>query len=526
MLTAPFGSVRSPHSMVASADQLATQAGMQMLADGGNAVDAAIATNAAIAVTSPHLCGLGGDLLALIHQGDGPPIVMNASGRAGSGADAEALREAGFTEMPFRHDIRAVTMPGCVDGWVALHRRFGSRPLAELLAPAIELAEQGFPASPQLVGTLATLDPRAREAFHELLVQALRPGARVTRPGVGRTLRAIAATGRGGFYEGAFGEGLLELGQGWYAPADLERPQADWVEALGLDVWGHRLWTVPPNSQGYLTLAGAAVAAGLDLPADPDDPRWAHLLVEAAVAVGRDRPDVLWEGADGASLLSAERLAARRASIGERATNGTVPAADGDTTYLCVVDDQRMGVSLIQSNAAGFGSWLVEPRTGINLHNRGMAFSVTAGHPAELGPGRRPPHTLSPALITRSEGSLAAVFGTMGGDAQPQILLQILTRLLLHEDTPGSAIGAGRWVLRGPATGFHTWTGAERVVVVEGHAPTDWLSGLAARGHSVERIGPWHPDAVGHAHAIVVEAGGFLAGAADPRTRVGSCAGR
>jgi gamma-glutamyltranspeptidase/glutathione hydrolase len=190
-----------------------------------------------------------------------------------------------------------------------------------------------------------------------------------------------------------------------------------------------------------------------------------------------------------------------------------------------VVDETRMGVSLIQSNASGFGSWLVEPNTGINLHNRGMGFSLSTGHRAELGPGRRPPHTLSPALATRTDGTLAAVFGTMGGDAQPQILLQVATRLFAHEESPGPAIAAARWALRGPSTGFDTWEGATPTVVIEGHAPAAWDEGLNARGHRVERIPPFDA-AVGHAHAIVVERAEMLAGAADPRTRVGACAGR
>ena len=177
-VAAPFNSTRSPRHMVASADQLATQAGLAVLALGGNAVDAAIATNAAIAVTGPHLCGMGGDLFALVHH-RGEVFSLNASGRAGSGASADALRAEGHRTMPFRHDIRTVTVPGCVDGWVALHARFGSLPLATLLAPAIALADDGFPASPLLVGSAAMVDAQARTALHELTSQAVRPGTRV-----------------------------------------------------------------------------------------------------------------------------------------------------------------------------------------------------------------------------------------------------------------------------------------------------------------------------------------------------------
>ncbi len=192
---------------VASADALATSAGLAILRSGGNAVDAAIATNAAIAVTGPHLCGMGGDLFALVHH-EGEVACLNASGRAASGADSDALRRAGFTEVPLRHEIRAVTVPGCVDGWAALHARFGSMPLAEVLAPAIRLATGGFPASPLLTRSLQLVDAQGATNLAELAAQATVPGATVRRPGVGRTLGAIASGGRAALYEGEFGAGL------------------------------------------------------------------------------------------------------------------------------------------------------------------------------------------------------------------------------------------------------------------------------------------------------------------------------
>ncbi len=519
----PSPTVRSSRHMVASADQLATQAGLEVLARGGSAVDAAIATNAAIAVTAPHLCGMGGDLFALVHDGH-EVHALNASGRAGTGIEAAALRSEGHTAMPFRHDVRTVTVPGCVDGWAALHERFGLLPFADVLEPAIHLAKDGFPASPLLIGSVANLDERARDALGELVSQARRPGDRVRRPGVARALRAIAEGGRDGFYRGEFGDGLLALGGGTYVAADLATPGADWVVPLAARAFGRTLYTIPPNSQGYLLLGAAGLADGLELPADPDDERWAHLLIEAAKAAGRDRPDVLYEGADGAALLASIE---RRLSEIDRDSASMLPHRQvaGDTTYLCTVDERRMGVSLIQSNASGFGSWLVEPSTGINLHNRGLGFSLEPGHPAELAPGRRPPHTLSPALALHEDGRLAAVFGTMGGDAQPQILLQLAARLFLHEQSPAAAIRAARWALHGPVTGFDTWTAAGGPhVLVEGHAPETWRGPLAALGHDVRVVPPWD-SSFGHAHTIVVQDDGFLAGAADPRSWIGSVAG-
>ncbi|HWL44597.1 MAG TPA: gamma-glutamyltransferase [Ilumatobacter sp.] len=512
--------------LVASADRLATAAGIEILRRGGNAVDAAIATNAAMAVVGPHLCGIGGDLFALVHV-DGTVYCLNASGRAGSGASAAALRDDGFTEMPFRHDIRTVTVPGCIDGWVALHARFGSLPLADLLAPATRLATEGFPASPLLAFSIRRVDDAARRNLAVLADQATRADAPVRLPGVARALAAVGADGRAAFYEGEFGEGLRQLGGGWFSTDDLTDVQAKWVQPLSADAFGVTLHTVPPNSQGYLTIAAARLATAVGLPDDPDDPQWAHTLAECAKQAGFDRPDVLFDDADGEALLAAiDERAGHVDTL--RASGLNAPGLDGDTTYLCTADATGMGVSLIQSNASGFGSWLAEPNTGINIHNRGLGFSLRPGHPAELAPGKRPPHTLSPAIATRGR-ALASVFGTMGGDAQPQILLQLAARLFAAGQAPAEAIPAGRWALAGPDTGFDTWQhgaavpdGARLTVNVEGHAPAGWAADLAARGHRVAELGRYD-TAFGHAHAIVVGSDGLLAGAADPRTVVGSC---
>ena len=531
---APFATRYSTGGMVCSVDHLASSAGVAMLGAGGNAVDAAIATSAVLAVTTQHMCGMGGDLFALVHgPGFSVPAVLNASGRSGSGASADRLREAGWTTVPRRGDIAAVPVPGCVDGWCALHERFGTLPLADLLEPARVLAADGFPVSPTLamsarglaaVGGEATGDyPSGRDLF---------PGAVMRRPGVARTLAAVASSGRAGFYEGEFGEGLLGLGGGEYVAGDLEVSNADWVEGLALDIpaWSRRVWTVPPNSQGYLTLAGSWIASSLEgLPVDdPDDPQWAHLTVEAARQAGHDRLDVLHEGADGRALLDPALLASRRAAISPFSMSvlGRPEGyADGGTISLCTADGDGMGVSFIQSNYSGFGSMLIEPSTRIFLQNRGCGFSLTPGHPAEYGPRRRPPHTLAPALVTHADGSLDCVLGTMGGDSQPQVLLQLLLRRYGAGADPAAAIAAGRWVLAGAEVGFDVWQGGGDVrVAVEAHAPADWAPGLEARGHRVVRSASWGGD-FGHAHLISFEPSGALAGAADPRSLGGVALG-
>ena len=525
MTLAPFETVRAPTGMVCSVDHLASSAGVAMLRAGGSAADAAVAASAVLAVTTQHMCGMGGDLFALVSTpGDPTPAALNASGRAGSGADPDRLRAEGHTEMPFRDHIAATPVPGCVDGWLALHARFGRLPLADALEPARRYAADGFPAAPLLVAAVA-LVAKLPDAADYLAGGRLRVGDRVQRPGVARALEAVVREGRSGFYEGEFGEGLLALGGGEYTDADLRRPHADWVDPIAVDAFGGQVWTIPPNSQGYLTLAGAWIADGLDLPADPADPRWAHLTVEAARHAAYDRLDVLHEHADGAALVSPDRLAPRRAAIArDRAADlGAEPRQRaGGTIYLCAVDGDGMGVSLIQSNASGWGSHLVEPNTRIFLQNRGVGFSLQPGHPAEYGPGRRPPHTLSPALVT-ADGALDMVIGTMGGDGQPQTLLQLLARLLHAGQAPGEAIAAGRWTLTGGSTGFDTWVDRGRVnIVLEGHAPESWDDGLTMRGHTVER-GAAYSHQFGHAHVIRASANG-LAGAADPRALTGAVA--
>jgi gamma-glutamyltranspeptidase / glutathione hydrolase len=505
----------APHGMVCSIDHLASSAGLALLRAGGTAADAAIAASAVLAVTSQFACGMGGDLFAIVHDGNGPPTVLDAAGRAGSGASADALRDEGHTRMPSRGDIRIVTVPGCVDGWVTLHERYGKLPLAEVLEPARRYAADGFPASHSLAWRV---DAIADVAGNDDYVAAapVRFGTRIRRPLVAAAIEAIARGGRDAFYGGPFGEGLLQLGRGLYVEDDLRAPLADWVEPIGLPVWGHDVWTVPPVSQGYLTVSAAWIAADLALPADADDPLWAHLLVEASRQAGYDRPTVLHDGADGDALVDPARLVPRRTAIDpDRRTALPVAAAAGGTIYLCAVDAQRMGVSLIQSNADGWGAHIAEPNTRIFLHSRGLGFSLSPGHPAEYRPRTKPPHTLAPALVTRSDGSLRAVLGTMGGDSQPQVVLQLLARLLQLDQPPGRAISAPRFRLGDG--GFDVWRDGADHVAIERHAPQTWEDGLELRGHRVVRSPIRLDPGFGHAHLIDVTPDDMLAGAADPR---------
>lgn len=514
--------------MVAAADQLASSAGTAILKAGGTAADAAVAAGAVMAVTNPHMGDLGGDLFALVHVRGDDIVALCAAGRAGSGSDALLMRCEDLTVMPPHDDIRTVTVPGCVDGWLALHSRFGRLPLDQILEPAITFAASGFPASPTLAASVEAILqlPGAEDFTDSALLHRgkMPPGATIRRPSVATTLSSIVSSGRNAFYLGPFGDGLLELGAGLFKRSDLAAHQAEWVEPLHLEAWGHELWCPPPPSQAYLTLAGAAVASRLELPEDPDDPLWTHLLIEAARQVGKDRPAVLFDGADGAALLDSERLAAQAATIEpDRAADQPLTTATADTNALCAVDADRMAVALVQSNASGWGARIAEPATGVFLHNRGVGFSLEHGHPAELQPGRRPPHTLSPTLVTRGDGSLKAVLGTMGGDAQPQIQLQILARILAAASSPASAVTARRWVLGDG--GFSTWDAdGSAHVSLERDAPPELHPGLTERGQQVARSQVTPDHRFGHAQVITLD-GDELHGVADRRSLAGAAVG-
>ena len=528
----PDASVRG-RGVVASVDALASSAGAALLRAGGSAADAAVGASAVLAVTTQHMCGMGGDLLAVVHPGGtAAPRALLAVGRAGSGASAQQMRDEGLTSVPLRGDLRAVTVPGCVDGWLALHAAHGRLPLTDVLAAAVDLAEHGFPVSPLLAGALPRVAdvPGAGELVGALPVA---PGDVRRRPGIARSLRAVGSGGREGWYGGEFGSGLLALGDrlapGLFRPEDLADDLAVWADPVTVGTADGGLLHAPPApSQAYLVLAATRIVelAG-GLPGDPDDPRWAHLVVEACRAAGRDRSALLHDRADLAALLTADGLARRAALVDhDRASTEGPPTAGGGTIYLCAVDADGGAVSLSQSNASGFGAHLVVPEVGVFLQDRGIGFSLQPGHPAELAPGRRPPHTLAPVLSTRADGRAHVVAGTMGGDAQPQVVLQLLLRLAAGQ-SPAAALAAPRLALAGAlGTGFDTWDAgpgsfpAVPTVRVEEGAPAAWLDGLADRGHRVEsaRAG----GGFGHAQLAVVGDGGMLAAGADPRAGTGA----
>ncbi|MFL3020658.1 MAG: gamma-glutamyltransferase family protein [Candidatus Poriferisodalaceae bacterium] len=520
----PFATRYARNGMVCSIDHLASSAGVSVLRQGGTAADAAIATSAVLAVTSQHMCGLGGDLWALVHvPGEPRPFALNASGHSGSGADLDSLRRDGFREMPFHKDPRSVTIPGCVDGWFALHQRFGRLPLDQIFADAIDLATQGFPISAECAQATKLLEDI--DNTDDYFVNGPpRPGELIRRSSLGETLESIIHGGREAFYEGTFGDEFIAFGAGEYTGQDLQEIQANWVEPLAVEAFGQRIWSLPPNSQGYLCLSSAWIADQLEIPADPSDPLFWHLLAESALQAGFDRPDVLHQDADGDWLLNPERLQQRASAISPLRTSSLPTGVnDGDTIYLNAVDADRMGVSLIQSNASGWGALAFLPTSRISLHNRGIGFSANPDSPAAYGPGKRPPHTLAPTLVENLDGTLRALVGTMGGDSQPQVVLQLLTRLFVAGEDAGQALAAPRWRFAGAASnGFNTWADPTEVILeIEGQHPS-LVTNLERLGHIVNSL-PAHNSAFGHAHIISVEAT-VLSGAAEPRVTVSGTA--
>jgi gamma-glutamyltranspeptidase/glutathione hydrolase len=497
---------------------LASQAAMTAMARGGNAVDAALAADAVLGVVAPETCGIGGDLFALVHRdGADRPQVLNASGRAGEGADPEKLRTAGHTIMP-PFDAQAVTVPGCVDGWMALHERFGQMDWPDILEPSIGLARHGFPASAELAAALTARQDRltAQTASEGLFPQGRPPGvgARLTRPGLASTLSDIAANGRAGFYQAKAGTEIVAATGGILTEKDLAKTSAEWVEPLAVEVFGLTGWTTPPNSQGYLTLASAALYELLQAPSDPEDPTSWHLAIEAYRAMAADRGEVLCDAGYApvppAELVSSGRLVRSLAQIDRdrAAVLAARPPAPGGTAYLCVVDAEGLGVSFIQSNFMGIGSGIGAGKAGFFLHNRGAGFDLRRGHPNELAPGKRPLHTLSPSIWTAG-GRLAGLLGTRGGDYQPQLLLQMAIRVFGARLAPGAAQTRPRWMVPpGQSSGSE--------VAVEAHAPAEVVKGLERRGHRVtvrhETQHGWGPVSV-----ITIDENGLRTAAADPR---------
>lgn len=509
--------------MVASPQYLATGAGLNVLRRGGNAVDAAIATNAVLAVVLPYLCGIGGDLFAIVYTpANGELTGLNGSGRAPAEATRDRVAElAGSDQMPARGPL-PITVPGCVEAWGKLHERFGRLPFGELLADAITYASDGFPVPRAFARTMEAIEPilhpdtPARETFLPG-GKPPREGDVFVQPRLARTLRTIAEEGPAAYYRGPIANELsraIRSVGGLMSPEDLAAHRSDWVEPLSIRYRDLTVYELPPNSQGIVALMMLGM---LDqLPPDAlreDGERWVHLLAEAARLAYADREAHLTDprhmAIDPQTLLNDEYTRNRAGMIGERASVGAPAGSPGDTIYLCTADGEGNLVSLIESNFMGIGSGVMGGETGVMLQNRGAWFSLQPEHVNVIAPQKRTMHTLMPGMAFK-DGKPWLVFGTMGGSMQAQIHAQVLSRLVDHGMQPDEALGAPRFdAVRGESDGKPSLT-------IEGRVPQETIEALRTRGHGVEPVDPL-TGAMGHAHMIRILDDGVYVGAADPR---------
>jgi len=512
--------VYARRGMVATSQPLAAQAGLHVLRQGGNAIDAAIATAAALTVVEPTSNGIGSDAFALVWTG-GKLYGLNASGPAPQALSLEALHRAGLDAIP-PYGVVPVTVPGAPAAWAELHRRFGRLPFSTLLEPAIAYAEEGYPVSPVLAHFWARAFDRycqclQGEEFRPLF-ETFAPGGRVPGPGEiwrspdhARTLRAIAASEAEDFYRGDLAEQIDRFFRrhgGFLRKEDLAAYRPEWVEPIRVEYRGYEVWEMPPNGHGLVALMALNILKGFEF-TERDTVETYHRQIEAlklAFADGlRYIADPRSMSVRVEDLLSEDYAGRRREKIRDQALDpvpGRPPG--GGTVYLCTADGEGNMVSYIQSNYMGFGSGLVVPGTGIALQNRGHNFSVDPSHDNCVAPGKKPYHTIIPGFLTRG-GEPVGPFGVMGGFMQPQGHLQVVMNSIDFHLNPQAALDAPRW----------QWIQGRQVEVEPG-TPRHIVEALARRGHEVR----WALDSGGFGRGQIIwrQAGGVLAGATEPRT--------
>ncbi len=532
-------SIVAKGGMVATTQPLAAQAGVDILRAGGNAADAAVATAAALAVTEPTSTGLGGDCFALFHDASSKTVqAVNGSGRAPAVLTIDLLAERGISGsfMGGGPEVRPhlVTVPGTTAGWADTIERHGRMTLADVLQPAIRLAEEGFPVSPLIAVYWDEQMPLLEAGPHgdELMIDghAPRPGEIWRNPGVAAALRLIAEGGPAAFYGGEPGRAIVEVLEslgGVMTLDDLARHHSTFDAPISTTYRGMTVYECPPNGQGLTVLLALNILEGFDIAAmDRDSPQYWHTLIEA-LRLGF--ADSRWFVADPAvtdvpvrALLSAEYAERRRALFDPAAANAAhehgavaaspaqpAPVAGGsDTVYLTAVDGEGNACSFINSNYAGFGTGIVPRGWGFSMQNRGAGFSLDRDHPNALEGGKRPYHTIIPAMTTYEDGTLHASFGVKGGFMQPPGHVLVLSNMLDRGMKPQEALDAPRFALQpGDAAGS---------VLLETGIPVETMSALAAIGHDV--VPSTNRFAFGTGHAIVRDReSGVLWGGADPR---------
>jgi gamma-glutamyltranspeptidase/glutathione hydrolase len=501
---------------VACEHSSAAVAGIRVLDAGGTAADACVTMAACMAVLGPMATGVGGDAFLLFYEAEtGSVLGANGSGRAPGAATIEKLRDRGLTEMPERGAL-TVTVPGAIRLWEDAANSLGNLPLARLLEPAWELAENGYPVSEVFarywkVGEDLLLRNEAASRALLLDGRAPEPGEVFLQPDLAATLSAVAEGGADAFYNGEISRSIARAVQeagGYLSEEDLAAHESTWVEPISTDYRGVLVHEIPPPTQGIAALEMLNILEGFDLAGlDPVGADRIHLEVEAKKLAFKDLHEKV--GDPGFSdiptrdLLSKDYAAGLREAISAGAGAAVAPDLGGDTTYLCAVDAEGNGCSFINSLYMGFGSGIVAEGTGVCLQNRGRSFRLEEGHPNALEPGKRPLHTIIPGLVTR-EGALWATFGVMGGPMQPQGHAQLLSNLIDHGMSPQDAVDHPRH--------FHDG----ETLLVEGRVPEAEVERLREMGHRVE-VGEDYVVPTGGAQLIRVLEGGVRACGSDPR---------
>ena len=514
--------VRARNGMVATSQPLAAMAGLRMLMSGGSAVDAAVAAAATLNVVEPFSTGVGGDVFALVWSAEARKLyALNASGRSSADADAEALRSDGYDSIPDNSPY-AVTVPGAVSGWQALLDRFGNMEMSDVLRPAIDYAQDGYPVSEMVAFQWAGAESRLKQnhAGEELLMRgrAPRAGEVMAMPTLADTLRTIAYGGSDAFYRGQTAERIAAFVQergGWLSATDMAAHTPSWEEPITTNYRGVDVWQCPPNNQGVNVLLGLNIAEGFDIGAmgAQSADRHHHLIESARLALTDGMyhiTDPAHMRADTAMLTSKWYAGERRKSIrGDRAMDD-VPVGlrrqDGDTVYITCIDGAGNACSLINSVFSDFGTGLVVPGTGIALHSRGASFSLDPTHPNVLAPNKRPFHTLIPGMATR-DGELWLSYGVMGTVQQAQGQIQVLSNLIDFGMSPQQALDSPRFSYR-PLEGE---------VGIEPRIPNNIADDLRGRGHRII-ITDSHPLYFGGGQVIARDAEtGALTGGSEPR---------
>ncbi|MEM6735039.1 MAG: gamma-glutamyltransferase [Bacteroidota bacterium] len=494
--------VLGQNGMVATSHPLATQIGLDILKSGGNAIDAAIAANAALGLMEPTGCGIGGDLFAIVWDGKTKKLYgLNASGRSPEKLTLEYFEKQGMEKIP-SHGPLPVSVPGAVDGWFELHQKFGSKPMTEILAPAIDYAEKGFPLTELIAWYMQRTVPFFESKGFPNIEDTYKSqnGGRLPNEGevyknpyLADTYRKIADGGRDAFYKGEIaqiiGKFIKEQG-GFLSAKDLAAHKSEWVEPVSVNYRGYDVWELPPNSQGIAALQMLQVLEGYDFSdIEFGSSEHLHLFTEAKKLAFEDRAkyyaDMDFFDVPVKQLLSDDYAEDRRKQISTRAGEYAAGAiSEGETIYMTAADSEGTMISLIQSNYRGMGSGMAPPKLGFMLQDRGELFSLKPGQANTYEPSKRPFHTIIPAFITK-DGTPYVSFGVMGGDFQPMGHTQIVMNLIDFGMNLQEAGDAPRWDHTGGASPLGKTTENTGMIRVESGIPYPTLRGLMDKGHKV-----------------------------------------